>query len=211
MDNRRVNWRRVMLEEIEKNREKKPRLLLHVCCAPCSSGCLEELSRYFEITLYYYNPNISPLEEYEKRAAEIEKLLSQIKLDSTVKSENGEYEKEKFDEISKGREELPEGGERCYDCYRLRLEKTAEKAADEGYEYFTTTLSVSPYKNADKLNEIGGELAAEYGVKYLFSDFKKNEGYKLSIENSEKYGLYRQNYCGCEFSKRIYESKINKK
>lgn len=200
-----------MLNETEKNGDRRPRLLLHVCCAPCSSGCLEELSRYFDITLYYYNPNISPLEEYEKRAAEIEKLLSQIKLDSTVKSETGEYEKEKFDEISKGREELPEGGERCYDCYRLRLEKTAEKAADEGYEYFTTTLSVSPYKNADKLNEIGGELAAEYGVKYLFSDFKKNEGYKLSIKNSEKYGLYRQNYCGCEFSKRIYESKINKK
>ena len=176
----------------------KPRLLLHVCCAPCSSYVLEYLSEYFEITLYFYNPNISPEDEYIYRLEELRRFVKAV--GSKANIAEGEYEPSKFLEIAAGLEALPEGGERCEKCYRLRLKKSAEFAAAGGFDYFTTTLSISPYKNAEKLNRIGGEEAAAAGVEYLYSDFKKKNGYKRSIELSREYGLYRQDYCGCAFS-----------
>ena len=168
------------IETIDKN--KKPKLLLHVCCAPCSSHCLSVLEPYFDITVFYYNPNISPFEEYERRLNEEKRFLKEAHSD--VKIVDAVYDSEKFDELSKGLEDLKEGGERCKKCYRLRLEKSAEYAKQNGFDYFTTTLTVSPYKHSQTLNEIGGELAEQYDVKYLFSDFKKNNGYQHSIELS---------------------------
>ncbi|MDD3339902.1 MAG: epoxyqueuosine reductase QueH [Lachnospiraceae bacterium] len=179
-----------------------PNLLLHSCCAPCSSYVLEYLSRYFSITLFYYNPNISPKEEYEKRVEEQQRLIGAMDLVHPVQFLEGVYDPERFYAMAKGMEGLPEGGERCFACYRLRLEEAAKAALAQKADYFTTTLSISPLKNAQKLNEIGQELAIQYGMAYLPSDFKKKEGYKRSIELSGIYGLYRQNYCGCVFSKR---------
>ena len=178
-----------------------PTLLLHSCCAPCSSYVLEYLSRYFSIVLFYYNPNISPQEEYEKRVAEVRRLLQEMPLAGPVTLTLGDYEPERFFDLAKGHEAEPEGGDRCTLCYRLRLTEAAQAAKDLACDYFTTTLSISPYKNAEKLNTIGAELAKEYGVPYLFSDFKKRNGYKRSIELSREYNLYRQNYCGCVYSR----------
>lgn len=179
---------------------KRPTLFLHSCCAPCSSYVLEYLSEFFDITVFYYNPNIFPDSEYEKRVKEQEMLIQTMELKSPVHFRAGNYEKERFYQIAKGLEEVREGGSRCFACYELRLRETAEKAKEMGYDYFTTTLSISPLKNSQKLNEIGQRIAEEYGLNYLVSDFKKKNGYKRSVELSEIYGLYRQDYCGCEFS-----------
>ena len=179
-----------------------PSLLLHSCCAPCSSYVLEYLSRYFKITVFYYNPNIYPEEEFYKRRSEQERFISQLPAKNPISFIGTEHMSEEFYKAVKGLEHIREGGERCFACYRLRLEESAIAARDMGADYFTTTLSISPMKNAQKLNEIGGELGEKYGVKYLFSDFKKRNGYKRSTELSREYGIYRQNYCGCVFSLR---------
>lgn len=199
-----------LLTDIEKE-HKVPRLFLHSCCAPCSSYVLEYLSEYFEITVFFYNPNISLEEEYRKRVEEIKRLVREMKFAHSVHIEEGSYDPQVFYEMVKGMEKLPEGGERCFKCYRLRMEEAAKAARDGGYDYFTTTLSISPLKNAQKINEIGEELAEIYGVAHLPSDFKKKNGYKRSIELSHEYDLYRQNYCGCVFSKREQEGKIQQK
>lgn len=182
---------------------KKPSLLLHVCCAPCSSYVLEYLEKFFDVTLYFYNPNISPEKEYLYRLDELKRLVKETVSDADICE--GKYEPERFFELSKGREKEPEGGERCFLCYKLRLGESGRYAALNGFDYFTTTLSISPYKNAEKLNEIGGEIAEANGIKYLFSDFKKKNGYKRSIELSREHRLYRQDYCGCVFSKAAKE------
>lgn len=186
-----------------------PSLLLHSCCAPCSSYVLEYLSRYFKITVFYYNPNIYPEEEFYKRRSEQERFISQLPAKNPISFIGTEHMSEKFYKAVKGLEHIREGGERCFACYRLRLEESAIAARDMGADYFTTTLSISPMKNAQKLNEIGGELGEKYGVKYLFSDFKKRNGYKRSTELSREYGIYRQNYCGCVFSLRERNEDIN--
>jgi hypothetical protein len=190
-----------ILAECEKQ-GRIPRLFLHSCCAPCSSYVLEYLSEYFEITVFFYNPNIYPPEEYQKRVEEIRRLVSEMPFRHPVTLVEGRYEPEKFFAMAKGLEDVPEGGERCFRCYRLRLEEAAKLAAEGGYDYFTTTLTISPLKNAEKLNEIGEELSDLYQVAHLPSNFKKKNGYKRSIELSCEYDLYRQNYCGCVFSRR---------
>ena len=187
--------------------KKRPTLLLHACCAPCSSYVLEYLSEYFDITLFFYNPNISPKEEHDGRFVELRRLRDEMGLEKTVKIIEGKYEPEKFYAIAEGLEDLPEGDARCAKCYALRLEESARAAAEGGFDYFTTTLSISPYKNAEWLNEIGKQKGESFGVGYLFSDFKKRNGYKRSCELSVQYGLYRQDYCGCEFSRRERDSK----
>ena len=202
-----INYYLECEKEIRRNAGRLPKLLLHSCCAPCSSSVLEYLSDYFDITLFYYNPNITPAEEYDKRVAELRRLVSQAHYPNPVSILEGRYDSSEFFAIARGLEDLPEGGERCAKCYRLRLEESAKTAAEGGFEYFTTTLSVSPYKNAQKLNLIGAELAEKYGVKYLLSDFKKKDGYRRSIELSKQYGLYRQNYCGCIYSARQSRAK----
>ncbi|MBQ8931977.1 MAG: epoxyqueuosine reductase QueH [Ruminiclostridium sp.] len=194
-------------DKIIKKLDNVPRLFLHACCAPCSSYVTEYLSEYFDITVFFYNPNITEYEEYLKRKNELIRFISEMKFKNPVSFIDGDYSPEAFFEISKGREELCEGGARCFDCYLLRLEKTAVMAKQENYDYFCTTLSVSPHKNSQKLNEIGGQLSEKYGIKYLFSDFKKRNGYKRSIELSAQYNLYRQNYCGCIYSKAQSEKK----
>ena len=184
-----------------KKEERVPTLLLHCCCAPCSSYVLEYLSEYFKITVFFYNPNIDPESEYTKRILELQRLIGSMNLKYPVSFIAGQYDSDRFYEMAKGLENVKEGGERCFKCYELRLREAAEIAKEGEFEYFTTTLSISPHKNAQKLNEIGQRLGEEYGVEYLLSDFKKKNGYKRSIELSEEYGLYRQNYCGCVFSK----------
>lgn len=179
-----------------------PSLLLHSCCAPCSSYCIEYLSAYFKITILYYNPNIAPEAEFIKRAAEQKRLVSEMQLKNPVSVVIDDYNADEFYSAVKGMEHLREGGERCFVCYRLRLERAAQYAAAHGFDYFCSTLSISPLKNAAKLNEIGETLSEIYPVKHLPSDFKKKNGYKRSIELSHEHGLYRQNYCGCVFSKR---------
>lgn len=198
------NYQKMMEEIINKEKEnnKIPTLLLHACCAPCSSAVLEKLSQFFEITIYYYNPNISPYEEYEKRVHEIKRFTNEIKTKNKIHFMEGKYDPETFVEISKGLENEPEGGARCNKCYHLRLKETALVAKQNNFDYFTTTLSISPYKNAEKLNRIGRMLEKEYEIHYLVSDFKKKDGYKRSIELSKKYNLYRQDYCGCIYSKK---------
>lgn len=199
------NLQKALEAIIEKNEKAgiKPSLLLHACCAPCSSYCIDYLNRHFDITLFFYNPNIHPAEEYTYRASELKRLVREMGLSiPVIEAEN---DTESFYALAKGKENVREGGARCFDCYRLRLEKTAALAKEKGFDYFTTTLSISPLKNAAKLREIGLELEEKYGIKNLPSDFKKKEGYKKSIELSKKYNLYRQNYCGCEFSKRESE------
>lgn len=199
----RRNYQRELEAVIKENQSKSrvPRLFLHSCCAPCSSYVLEYLSDYFEITVFYYNPNISPEEEYEKRVTEQKHLIQELPVRHPIHLVVGNYEPERFYALSKGLETVPEGGERCFRCYRLRLEETARMAEEGGYDYFATTLTISPLKNAQKLNEIGEELSGIYKVEHLPSDFKKKNGYKRSVELSAEYGLYRQNYCGCVFSK----------
>ncbi len=188
--------------KINKREQIMPSLLLHACCAPCSSACLEYLNENFKVTVFYYNPNISPMEEFEKRLAEEKRLVLEMPLAEEVRIIEGEYDHGEFLNAVRGLEGEPEGGKRCFECYRLRLEKTAALAKEKGFDYFCTTLSISPLKNAQKINEIGYEIGEKYGVKWLPSDFKKKEGYKRSIELSKRYGLYRQNYCGCVFSKK---------
>ena len=179
-----------------------PRLLLHACCAPCSSYCLEYLAQYFSITLFYYNPNIHPAEEYAHRVAEAKRLVQALPVKHPVSFLEGTFDPQAFYDAVKGLEQEPEGGARCEVCYRLRLEEAAKQAKEGGFDYFTTTLSISPLKDADKLNRIGEAVAAEYGVPHLPSNFKKKDGYKRSIELSKLYDLYRQDYCGCVFSKK---------
>lgn len=200
----RINYQKELDKVINRLEQqgRVPRLLLHSCCAPCSSYVLEYLSRYFEITVFYYNPNIYPPEEFGKRVEEQKRLIAQLPAEHPISFLDGPYEPERFYEMARGLEQVPEGGERCFKCYRLRLTETAEMARAGKYDYFTTTLSISPLKNAEKLNEIGGQLAKDYGVDYLYSDFKKRNGYKRSTELSREYGLYRQDYCGCVFSMR---------
>lgn len=195
----------------QRDKEKVPRLFLHSCCAPCSSYVLEYLSNYFRITVFYYNPNIYPEEEYCLRVKEQQQLIDKLPTRHPVSFINGNYAKERFYELARGLEDVPEGGERCLRCYRLRLEEAAVFAAEHAADYFTTTLSVSPMKNAEKLNEIGAALGEQYGVPYLPSDFKKKNGYKRSTEISKEYGMYRQDYCGCVFSKREREQQKVKK
>lgn len=197
------------LLQVNERSGKVPRLYLHSCCAPCSSYVLEYLSTYFEITVFYYNPNISFAAEYEKRVEEQKKLIDMFNAEMEagerrgflISVEEGQYEPERFYELARGLEQCPEGGDRCFRCFDLRLRETAVRAQAGEYDYFGTTLTISPLKNAQKLNEIGVHLAAEYGVEWLPSDFKKKNGYKRSVELSEQYGLYRQDYCGCVYSK----------
>ena len=178
-----------------QSQNHKKKLLLHSCCAPCSSYVLAYLTQYFDITVFYYNPNILPEEEYQKRLSEQKRLLKEAY--AGVQLIEGNYEPEVFYEMARGMEQESEGGARCFRCYELRLRETARMAKENGYDYFATTLSISPHKNAAKLNEIGERIAAEYGIAHLPSDFKKKDGYKQSIELSKTYQLYRQGYCGC--------------
>lgn len=201
------NYQRKLEEIIVKEQKagKIPSLLLHSCCAPCSSYVLEYLSEYFSITVLYYNPNISPEKEYEARVAEQKRFIEEFPAKHPVSFLAGEYVPEQFYSAVKGLERCPEGGDRCTVCYEMRLREAAEAALRGGFDYFTTTLSISPLKNAEKLNTIGKALSEEYGVSYLYSDFKKKNGYKRSVELSAEYQLYRQNYCGCVFSKNEME------
>ena len=203
MEKQKTNYSIILEETIKKNEKAgiRPTLLLHACCAPCSSYVLEYLTEYFDITVFYFNPNIYPESEYNHRVDEIKRLIAEMPAKNRIDLVEGEYNPERFYEIAKPLENLKEGGERCFACYRLRLEETARLARDGGYDYFTTTLSISPMKNAHKLNETGEEMAEKYGVVHLPSDFKKKGGYKRSIELSAEYGLYRQNFCGCVYSK----------
>lgn len=181
--------------------KKVPTILLHSCCAPCSSHCIEYLSQYFRVTVFYYNPNISYEEEYRKRVEEEKRFIKEFPTKYPVEFVEGDYDTSKFYDMAKGLEKCPEGGERCFKCYELRLRETAKLAKEKGFDYFTTTLSISPLKSSLKLNEIGLKLEEEYGMKYLLSDFKKKNGYKRSIELSKEYNLYRQNFCGCVYSR----------
>ena len=202
------NYKLLMDEEIERIKVsgKKPALLLHACCAPCSSAVLEQLKEYFDITVFFYNPNISPESEFLFRLDELKKLVDEMGMDTT-KVISPLYNPDEFYDIAKGLESLPEGSERCARCYKLRLERSFLYAKENGFDYVTTTLSISPYKNAQRLNEIGAEFSEKHGVKYLYSDFKKGDGYKRSIELSALYNLYRQNYCGCIYSKNQSDGK----
>lgn len=196
------NYQKELDELLEKIKEQGqvPTLFLHSCCAPCSSYVLEYLSEYFSITVFYYNPNIYPDEEYYKRVEEQKHFIERFPAKYKISFIEGNYDKDRFYEKTKGLEQVPEGGERCFLCYELRIREAAEYAKKFGMDYFTTTLSISPMKNAKKLNEIGEKLSQEYGIQYLISDFKKKNGYKRSTEISKEYGMYRQDYCGCVFS-----------
>ena len=198
------NYQKLMENQIEKATAngQVPTLLLHSCCAPCSSYVLEYLSDYFKITVYYYNPNITDEEEYKKRVAEQQRLINSLDTKNPIQLIEGAYRPEEFYEVIKGMEDMPEGQSRCFACYRLRLLAAAKMAKEQDYDFFTTTLSISPHKNAQKLNEIGQSISNVLGVNYLYADFKKREGYKRSIELSLKYDLYRQDFCGCEFSRK---------
>lgn len=200
-----MNYQLKLEEILKENKDKTPKLLLHSCCAPCSSYVLEYLTNYFEITILFYNPNITIEEEYLKRLNEIKKLVETIPHKNKIEVVESRYNPQEFLDIAKGLEDLKEGGERCFKCYRLRQEESAKYAKENNYDFFTTTLSISPHKNADKLNEIGEELSSIYQVNYLYADFKKKGGYQRSIELSKEYDLYRQDYCGCIYSKRDRE------
>ncbi len=199
------------LDGIINSLEKTPKLLLHSCCAPCSSYCLEYLSKYFSITVLYYNPNIYPEEEFYKRANEQKRLIEELPAKNPVSLVVDEYDPQEFFSAVKGLEHIKEGGERCFACYRLRLERAAKYASEYNFDYFCTTLSISPLKNAQKINETGEELSEIYPVKFLPSDFKKKGGYQRSIELSKEYGLYRQDYCGCVFSQEERRAEVTKK
>ena len=189
---------------------RRPRLLLHSCCAPCSSFVLERLMDAFDLTVFYYNPNIAPREEFLRRVEEQRRLIDAMPHERPIDVIQGEYDDRAFYELARGHEQDPEGGERCTACFRLRLGKTAEMAAQGGFDYFTTTLSISPLKDAQRLNAIGAALSAETGVPYLFFDFKKKNGYKRSCELSAQYGLYRQDYCGCIYSRMERDRRLEK-
>ncbi len=203
-----INYQKKLENIIERNKREDilPSLLLHSCCAPCSSYTIEYLSDYFKISVLYYNPNISPREEYEKRKAEQIRLIQSMPVKNDVNFADCDYDCNEFFKIAKGYEDCREGGERCFRCYEQRLRRTAQEAQKGGYDYFCTTLSISPLKNAQKINEIGERLSEEYSVLWLPSDFKKREGYKRSIELSKEYNLYRQNFCGCVYSRREAEN-----
>ena len=192
-----INYDALMMEEISKMNGRKT-ILLHSCCGPCSSACIERLNEYFDITVVYYNPNIEPIEEYEKRKSVQKKLLDEL----NIKFLDCDYDNETFRRICTPLKDEVEGGKRCGVCFGIRLKYTAYKAKELGFDYFTTTLTVSPHKNSQLINKIGEKIGNQVGIKYLYSDFKKKEGYKRSIELSKKYDLYRQDYCGCLFSKR---------
>ncbi len=198
-----MNYQLKLEEIIKENLDKNyiPTLLLHSCCAPCSSYCLEYLSNFFKITIFYYNPNITDKSEYIKRVEEQKKLIKELPQKYPINFIEGNYDPKSFINISKGLENEPERGKRCYKCYELRLRETALIAKNKNYDYFATTLTLSPYKKSDWVNEIGERFQNEYSVNYLYSDFKKKNGYKRSIELSKIYNLYRQNYCGCIYSK----------
>ncbi len=193
--------------DFHTSRGEVPALFLHSCCAPCSSYVLEYLSQYFQITVFYYNPNIYPEEEYVHRVKEQQQFIREFPTKHPVSFLEGTYDTGRFYQMAEGMEHLPEGGARCMACYELRLEETAKAARQLGADYFTTTLSISPMKNAQKLNEIGARLAQKYGIAWLYSDFKKKNGYLRSIQLSKEYGMYRQDYCGCVFSMRQSETR----
>ncbi|MBR5234409.1 MAG: epoxyqueuosine reductase QueH [Clostridia bacterium] len=197
-----MNYQLMLEKELQfiARSEIKPSLLLHICCAPCSSYVLEYLSEFFDITLFFYNPNITSESEYNYRIDEAKRLIFEMPLSGKVDFIPARYDISEFFAVAKGFENEPEGGERCFRCYELRLRETAAYAKKNGFDYFTTTLSISPYKNAEKLNSIGKSLSEKYDVKYLYSDFKKKNGYKRSIELSQEYNLYRQDFCGCIYS-----------
>lgn len=206
-----MNYQLKLENILKENKDKTPKLLLHSCCAPCSSYVLEYLTKYFDITILFYNPNISDEKEYQKRLNEIKKLVEEIPHKNKIEIVEGRYEPKEFFDIAKGLEYAPEGGERCFKCYRLREEEAAKYAKENNYDFFTTTLSISPHKNANKLNEIGEELSKKYEINYLYADFKKKGGYQRSIELSREYDLYRQDFCGCIYSKRDREIEKNMK
>lgn len=199
------NYQLMMEKRIREIADSTPKLLIHSCCAPCSSYVLELLSEFFEITVLYYNPNIYPPEEFEKRSIEQVRLAGSMKLKNSVRVVCTDYDSDSFYKAVKGLENEPEGGARCTECFRLRLEKTAEYARNNGFDMFTTTLTISPLKNSQLLNILGMEIAEKYSLEYFCSDFKKKNGYKRSCELSAEYGLYRQDYCGCVFSMRERE------
>ena len=198
-----INYRIEMEREIEalKRAGRRPLLALHSCCAPCSSAVLEQLNDAFQIAVFYYNPNISPEDEFRRRAEEQLRLVREMPLAEDIRAEIGAYNPERFYAAVRGHESDPEGGARCGICFELRLRETAKYARDIGAEYFTTTLSISPLKDASRLNTLGSAIAAEYGLKYLHSDFKKKDGYRRSCALSKEYDLYRQDFCGCVYSK----------
>lgn len=199
-----TNYQLILDEIINKNinQNKRPTLLLHSCCAPCSSYVLEYLSKYFKITVFYYNPNISSADEYEKRKEEQKRFIKESNFSTDIDFIEGVYDNDRYETAIKGLEKEKEGGSRCKKCYYLRLEESAKYAKENNFDYFTTTLSISPYKNAQSLNDIGKQLSDKYKIDYLYSDFKKKNGYKRSIELSKIYKLYRQDYCGCIYSQK---------
>ena len=194
-----MNYDLEMEKQMDSIKEGTP-LLLHACCAPCSSAVLERIGNFFKITIFYYNPNITNEEEYKKRVEEVKRFISSFKTKYPISLEEGNYDPREFFDISKGLEKEPERGKRCYKCYLLRLNETAKIADKLGFDYFCTTLTLSPHKNSNWINEIGENLNNKYNSTYLYSDFKKKNGYKRSIELSDEYNLYRQNYCGCVYS-----------
>ena len=199
-----TNYNILMKDIIAKIEEGKvPSILLHSCCGPCSTEVISRLTPYFNVTILYYNPNIEPKSEYEKRKQEQIRFINEFKPINKLDYMDCDYDNESFLEMAKGLETEPEGGTRCHRCYELRLNKTAQLAKENGYDYFGTTLTVSPYKNSEVINQIGENIANKLDIKYLYSDFKKEDGYKKSIEYSKQYKLYRQNYCGCHFSRVI--------
>ena len=204
-----MNYQLVLEEELKKI-NGVPKLLLHVCCAPCSSYVLEYLSNYFYITVFYYNPNIDTIDEYRKRMEESKRFTKEFNGKYPVTFVEIGHHNDIYQHVIEGFENEKEGGARCFKCYRLRLEKTFMYAKEHDYDYVTTTLTISPLKNSKKINEIGHELSKVYNLKYLYSDFKKKEGYKRSIVLSREYNLYRQNYCGCKYSKRIEVKDLEK-
>ena len=193
------SYYKLELEELNKIKEPK-KLLLHSCCAPCSSHVITYLTKYFDITIFYYNPNISPKEEYDKRKEEQIRLIKKLKTENKLDIIDCDYDNDLYEKSIKGYESCPERGDRCTICFKLRLDKTAKIAKELNYDYFCSTLSVSPYKNSKLINEIGKKMEEKYNIKWLYSDFKKEDGYKKSIELSKKYNLYRQDYCGCKYS-----------
>ena len=204
-----MNYDKLMEEQMSATKEGST-LLLHACCAPCSSACLERLSNFFKITIIYYNPNITEEKEYLKRLEELKNFIQKIKVKYPINIIDTRYNPKEFFEISKGLEKEKERGKRCYKCYELRLEETAKVAKENNFDFFATTLTLSPYKKTDWLNEIGENLSNKYQTSYLYSDFKKKNGYKRSIELSKEYNLYRQDYCGCIYSKLEREEEKNK-
>lgn len=206
MQQNKVNYQKELEKMLKTQEGTVPSLLLHSCCAPCSSYALEYLSRYFRITVFYYNPNIAPESEYRHRVDEQKRLISQMPHVYPVQFLEGHYDPKEFYEAVRGLEQIPEGGARCHACFRLRLEEAARQAAGGGFDYFTTTLTISPMKDAQVLNKTGMEAAEKYGAVWLPSDFKKKNGYRRSVELSQEYGLYRQDYCGCVFSRREREA-----